>query len=241
MVGIEMRGFSRKRLNGFLILLLLLVTLTSHLSLIDAQQQDEDESADDILDGDEADKDPEEPPRKLRDEPPVSIANATDINGLIYEGDWITYKLKAPQNAADVIIHLTAPSGGFVDIYCANFMGVFTFQRLLPIAPFYIWSSNHRAGNDTIFISREDPNAVFGAGQEYQCIIYGIAHSSVEISSIPYTLSYSFSYDERTINDENRDGINQLYDKCCEMESDACPNWKAAMSRDRDRWLVIVL
>merc|ERR1711920_501431 len=115
-------------------------------------------------------------------------------------------------------------------------MGVFTFQRLLPIAPFYIWSSNHRAGNDTIFISREDPNAVFGAGQEYQCIIYGIAHSSVEISSIPYTLSYSFSYDERTINDENRDGINQLYDKCCEMESDACPNWKAAMSRDRDRW-----
>lgn len=221
----------------FLVLLLLGVTTW----IVDAQQQEaesSDEDAGDIVDGDDNDKpEPGAPPRKLRDEPPVSIENGTDVSGLVYEGDWITYRLQAPEvRQADVTIHLTAPNGGFVDIFCANNAGVFSFQKVYPIAPFYIWSSNHRAGNDTIFISRMDRNAVFGPGQSYNCIVYGMAHSSVDISSIPFTINYSFTFDDRTISDNDRSGILGLYERCCIPETGACQNWRAAVTNDRERW-----
>ena len=55
-----------------------------------------------------------------------------------------------------MVVHLTAPAGGFVDVYCANGMDIFEYQRVLPARGYYIWGSDHRAGNDTIFISRYD-------------------------------------------------------------------------------------
>ena len=178
-----------------------------------------------------------EGPMKLRDFPPIAIdANGTTYSSETFEGDWVEFTFAAPLDPLNVVVHLTAPGGGFVDVYCANGMSIFQWQRVLPARGYYIWKSDHRAGNDTIFISRYDRNYVYGEDRQYNCIVYGTAHSSRTVDSVPFTIEAYYDDDNRHITAEDRGAVLKLFERCCTREFGSCLQWAMALRQDPGRF-----
>ena len=79
-------------------------------------------------------------------------------------------------------------------------------------------------------------NYVYGPGREYTCVVYGDAHSSESVDSVPFTIEAYYDDENRHIADGDRRAVLEVFERCCTLEFGSCLQWTTALRSDPARW-----
>ncbi|CAD7700263.1 unnamed protein product [Ostreobium quekettii] len=129
----------------------------------------------------------------------------------------------------DVMITLRTVGGeGDADLLCSSVEELAGAADAVPGVGDAAWASRHAGGEDFVFISSESESYRVLQLPEvnasvFACAVIDSGRSPTDERGIDFELEVDVDYSRRSLNADERDVLNSIYEQCCQGE--ACREW----------------